>query len=271
MTFSERVAADPFGFFAAFFVWIPVAVWVVSVVGWMVSGDLEALGGIVAIGVAIGLGVLTAAPPDPRLSPLFFGVTVLTVVMYPFVRTAAHKHAHAKIDIEQIDRHAETLRRKPNDLGAMFRLAELLYKRGLPAQAIALGEKALTGMPANLFRPEHTALSAWKAQATSPGLFRPVACLRCHEPNPPGNLNCASCGYPYVVELAKGRLLGPNTAKQLVAVWIAIVIALVGLPSAAKVAEKSPAMAVVLMAVQVTAGCAILLRSFLRGGHRETA
>lgn len=271
MTFAERFASHPLAAIAACIVWVPLAVWFVSIIGWMVAGEVEALFGVAAIGVGVGLGVVAAFPPDPALSPLIFAAVVVTTVLFPFARAAMNQRALVAIDIEQMEKFAEALRMKPDNVGAMIKLAELLYKRGFPAQAIALADKALPAMPPNLFRPEHNMVSAWKMVVQDPKLFRPVPCLRCHHPNEPGQLNCENCGYPTVLEMAKGKWLSSGTAKQLIAVWIGILIVVVGLPASAKFSQQSPALAVGLIVLQLAVGIYVVLRTFLQGGQNEAA
>lgn len=271
MTFIDRFSADPIGAFSACFVWIPLAVWIISLIGWMVTGDMEILYGVAGIGAGIGLGLATAFPPDKSLSPLILIAVIVTTVLFPFARAAMNRRALVAIDIEQMEKFGEALRLKPDNVGAMIKLAELLYKRGFPAQAIALAEKALVAMPPSLFRPEHNMVSAWKMVVTDPALFRPVPCLHCGEPTPPGELNCPHCGYPTVLEMAKGKWVPHGTGMQLIAVWIGALIVFVGLPATAKLSQTSLALGLALMVLQVAFGVWILLKTFLRSGQNEAA
>lgn len=269
MNFAERFASHPLSAVSACIVWIPLAVWIVSVIGWMVTGEVEPLFGFVTLIVGLGLGIVTAFPPDPALSPFIFVAVIVTTVLFPFVRAAVNRHALAAIDIEQMEKYAEALRMKPDNVGAMVKLAELLYKRGFPGQAIALAEKALPSMPPNLFRPEHNMVSAWKMMATSPDMFRPVPCLRCHNPTPPGQLQCSHCGYETVLEMAKGRWLSKGIASQLMAVWVGILIVVVGLPLSVRLTKDFPVLALVLIAFQLAIGVFVVLKTFLKGGRHE--
>ena len=271
MNFKEHVAADPLGAFSAVFVWVPIAVWVISMVHWMVTAEIETPFGLVAIGVAIGLGVVTASPPAPWLSPLIFTAVMVTVVVFPFVRTAVNRHALAAIDIEQLEKHYEALRMRPDNAGAMIKMAELLYIRGFPAYAVAIGERALVNLPVNLFRAEHQMVSAWKMQGASAPKGRLFPCLHCGFGNDPSEINCQQCGYPYVVEMAKGKWLGTGSGRKLIAVWIGLVIAFVGIPASASLAQRSPVLALTVIALQIVAAAVVVYQVFLKGGKNENA
>lgn len=270
MDFKERLAADPLGAVAACCIWIPIAAWVVTMIGWLITGEVETLTGICAIGLGLGMGIVAAFPPHPSLSPFLLLAAVATVVFTPLVRASYNRRALAAIDIEQLEKHYEALRLKPDNYGAMIKVAEMLFLRGLPGQAIALGDRALKALPANLFRAEHQMVNAWRLRSQDPNLFKPVACLRCGTLNQPGDLECAQCSFPHVIEMARGKWLGKGTVGQLIAVWVGLVLAFVGIPASAMLASRSLVLSVVLIIACVAIGLWFLLHTFL-GGAREAA
>ena len=196
MNLQDRLASDPLGAACGCFVWIPIAVWIISMVHWMISGEVETLFGLITIGVAIGLGMVAVNPPGPSLSPLIFCAVCATVLFFPLARLAMNRHALASIDIEQLEKYYAALLARPDNAGALIRLAELLYIRGFPSNAIALGEKALVALPANLFRAEHKMVNAWKFQVSGRNSFAATTCLNCGHSNNPIDLHCQNCAAP---------------------------------------------------------------------------
>ncbi|MBS1722237.1 MAG: zinc ribbon domain-containing protein [Armatimonadetes bacterium] len=254
------------------FIWIPIAVWVVSMIGWIVAGEVETIYGVAAIGCSVGMGLVAAFPPFPALSPALFVLAVAMVVFYPFVRAAANRRALATIEIEQLSKFYDMLQEKPDNWPVMLRLAEILYRRGLPGPALALADRALASMPQTLFRSEHNMVATWRLEVGQAGdLGRPLACLHCGAPNPPGGIHCQKCGAPYLIDLARGRWLGKNTAQQVVVAWIGLGIAFVGIPLAARTSTASPMLAIALIVLQVALGGLLVYKAYIAGGAHEAA
>ncbi len=259
--FAERVASNPLGFMSGCLVWIPVSIWVLSMVWWTIQGDVETGFGLLSIGVGITLGVLTVAPPVPSLSPLLFLLVVLTVIMFPFVRAQLTKHALAQIDIEEVESAYSQLQQRPDNLGAAMKLARVLHTRGMVGPAIAVAENALSGANPGLFREELRMVSVWKNHLRSSDPIQPLPCLRCGNENAPGTCFCASCGAPYLLDHAKGKWVGSGTATRLIASWLAAVLILAGIPMTA--AALPPLPSVLLIVAEITLGVFVLVRAFI--------
>ena len=99
MPFQERVAADPISFVLAGLVWVVIAFWIFSMIGWMVQGEVDGGFGILACSVALVLGVLTTAPPAKGLPPYLFSAAVGTVIPYPLVRPYLNRPALDQLDV----------------------------------------------------------------------------------------------------------------------------------------------------------------------------
>ena len=265
MNFQERLASDPLGAICGCVIWIPIAVWTISIIHWMVSSEIEVLFGVLALGSAIGLGVLTVNPPHPGLSPLILMAVVVTVVFFPLARTAINRSALAAIDIEQMDKYYEAFLQRPDNAGAQIRLAELLYIRGMRANAIALGERALLKLPISHFRSEHQMVGSWKLQSNAMSMKPVTRCVNCGFENDPADLRCVKCGSAHIMDLARGKWFGVGAGKKLIAVWIGLMSAFVGIPLAAQFAQKSSGLALLAIVAQVIVGIVLVVTAFSKG------
>jgi hypothetical protein len=90
-------------------VWIPIAVWIVSLLNWSIVGDIDGLSGFFGICTALALGVLTFRPPVPGLEPYTFGAVLLTVILYPIVRAGMNKKQLSGLDVSGIEQGYQLL------------------------------------------------------------------------------------------------------------------------------------------------------------------
>lgn len=211
-------------------IWLPLAIWILSLVQWTIQGEVDGLTGFLGIATAALMGYFCFTPPHPILPPVLFGVAVVAVLFYPLIRSQMDRRAMIAIDIGQIERAYEQIRERPDNVGARLKLARLLYPRGLGGHCIAIAEQAVAGMPRDMFEEEFRQIDNWKSQLGNPTRFRSVPCLECGIPNEPGNIYCKKCKAPYLLHHAKGKFLGPNLARRAVAVLGVIVMLLVGIP-----------------------------------------
>jgi hypothetical protein len=211
-------------------VWIPVAIWTVSLIQWMITQDVDGLSGFFGVCLGIVLAILTFKPPEPIWSPICFAVVCLTVLLFPVVRAGIDKRALISIDLDTLAKAYRTLEERPDNLGARMKVARLVYNRGLNSHAVGLAERALKGLPESLFTDEYKLLATWRL-AGGPGGIRPqmLPCLECGLPNPPGELHCARCGAPFLLHHARGNWLGPNLARKVVSFWAGSMLVFAGL------------------------------------------
>jgi ribosomal protein L40E len=170
---------------------------------------------------------------------------VFTIALFVPIRNALANHELVAIDMEAIDRAYKQLEDRPNNVGAKFKIAKLVYKRGLHGHAIAVADDALKGMPEDTFGEEHKLVGQWKRQEHDEGSFEPVPCKECGAYNPPGEVFCRRCNAPFLLDHVKGRWFGRDTARKLTAVWIALMGLFVGLP----VAAALPVVAAVILMI----------------------
>lgn len=228
---------------------------------WMILGEIDALFGISSIFLALGLGYVTIKPPVAWLSPVCFFAVILLVIAFPILQRTLQARELAKIDIEKIEDLCENLALRPDNLSAKFRLAEVLWHRGIHAHAVGLAESILPQMNPNLFRSEHQAVSQWRRQLGGSFVPRPVKCLECGHFNPPGDHTCAKCRAPYLLLYARTAWLGPSIGRRILGTWIIAVVVIVGIPSTASLGLPTP-VTVSLVIAEMALGLVILLGSF---------
>jgi hypothetical protein len=242
---------------------VPVVVWTISVVHWMIMGEMDFLFGVTAILCSMLLGMVALWPAEPIYAPMALAGLVALMVVFPIVRRQLDRRALVMIDVEQIEGAYAMLAEKPDNASAMFRLAERLYERGLVGHAIGIGEKALQNMPQSLFPQENRAIQLWKRAAAGP--HRPLPCLECGRHNGTDSTHCEGCGAPYLAAYARGKWLGPKLAMRLVAAWVAAMVALVGIPVVAT-SIADPVMAFALVALQTALAAGLLWKAFVYKG-----
>lgn len=233
-------------------VWIPIAIWVMSLVGWTIQGDVDFLTGIVGVAMGIVLGVLTMNPPRKELSPLLFTAVLLTVVFFPLVRAALNKRALDRLDVEAMENVYTALRLRPDNHALRFKLARLIYVKGLRGHAFVIAKEALKHMPASMFIEEHRVVNSWSRVPPQPDLMRPLPCIECGTMNAAGNLFCTRCFSPFLMDHSKGRWIGKGHARKLMAVWAAVMAGLVGVPFASALLAPVPAIVVIILLLAAT-------------------
>ncbi len=242
-------------------VWIPVAIWVVMLVNWMIVGEIDGLMGVIGIGFMITLALMAVSPPAPGMGPFFLGAAILTLIATPITRFSMDRRALNSIDIETIERAYEMLRQRPDNYAAKLRLARALYNKGLIAHAVAIGEAALQPAPDIAFSEEKYMLKRWKGQLTM--VQNPttnIRCINCGEFNEPGQIMCKKCGHAFLLSYAKGQFMKPSIARKLVACWLFAMMAMIGIPLS--VTTLSPAGAIATILLLFACGTYFVVRAF---------
>lgn len=238
---------------------VPLAVWAIAVMHWMIMGEMDFLFGAVAILCAVLLGFVVMSPSDPIYSPIAFAGIILLMIVFPIVKRQLDRRELVAIDVEQIEAAYQMLAEKPDNASAMFKLAERLYHRGLVAHAVGIGERALSNMPQSLFPEENRAVNKWK-HAVKP-TTQTLPCLDCGHQNGVASLYCEGCGAAYLATYARGRWLGSAMAMRLIAAWVAAIVALVGLPFTLKSIDQI-VMVVALCVLQLALAGLLVWRAF---------
>ncbi|MBX7135301.1 MAG: tetratricopeptide repeat protein [Fimbriimonadaceae bacterium] len=253
MNFLDRVGSHPEVFILGCLVWVPVAIWAISLIGWAVQGDIDAITLVIGLGAVFCLGYFTTRPPDPRLAPVFFCVVAGSIVVFPFVRRAMNRHALTALDTEAAARAYEVLRQSPQNIGARMKLARVLFHKGLTGHAVALAETTLKGLPRTTFRDDFMEMERWRGQVKN--AVREFSCLNCGTMNSAGEVYCQRCRAPLMLDLIRGSWARTGVGRKFVAAWILGILVFVGIPSSAMLG--STGLAVALIAGQVVLGALV--------------
>ena len=224
--------------------WLPLAVWILACVQWTIGGDIDPITGIAGVFVAIGLGYEAINPPVPQLAPLTVVAVFVTVLMFPFVRSAMDKRALRSVDIEALEKAYQALGVRPDNVIAKFRIAKLLFDLGICGHALRIGESLVPVMPQRFFSEELRTVRRWQSMQLEARFFSPVHCAECHTLNDAGMIFCQKCGSAFLLDFAKGRVVGKRLGKKLISTWISLVAVLIGIP-AARALPPGPCVAVV--------------------------
>lgn len=233
-------------------VWVPIAIWMVSLVHWTIQGELDLVVLVAAFFALVALGYATMNPPDPTWAPVLFGLVLGSILIFPIVRSAFSRRALEALEVERAEQAYATLRLSPNDLGARMKLARVLFAKGFVGEAVKVAEPALEGLPRRLIADEIREFEAWRYQAKDPALFRGTACLNCRTMNAPGEIYCSKCGAAFLLDALRGPFSRGGLGRKLIAAWALAVLLFIGIPAAARL--TGPGQAVTLVALQVVIG-----------------
>jgi ribosomal protein L40E len=217
-------------------------------VHWMIQGDVDFGFGIVSIVVAGLLGAVMLNPPNGLtwISPLIAVALAFSVFAFVPLRQALEGRELVAIELDQLDRAYKQLDERPGNLGARFKIAKLVHRRGFYGHAMAIAEDALKQMPEEFFQEEHKVVATWKRTELEPGDLRGLGCVECGFSNPPGEIYCKRCGSKYLLDQAKGKWIGRTLGRKILASWVALMGVFVGIPITALALPLVPAIIGVL-------------------------
>lgn len=245
-------------------VWIPLAFWIVGLTHWMIQGDVEFWWGVAGIAIGVGLGVVTMFPSHPMMGYFTFSAVVVTVLFVQPLRSALNRRALDAVDIDAAEDAYHMLIHRPDNRIARFKLAKLLYQRGMRASAIAFAQQALAGVTGGAYEEEARTLATWLRFAQrGRDLETSLLCLDCGAENSVNELHCRNCGASYLIDHLRGRWIGRRLARRLISGWIAVMLLVVGVPFALLSLPKAAA-AALICGIVVLVSVALILG--LRGG-----
>lgn len=220
---------------------IVIGTTVVLVMHRMIAGDLRTEAGILAIGVAIFLMFVSIKPPHPAVPGVALVVVITLVAFFPFALTMLEKAEMHAIDTELLDKAYAALRARPDNTAAKLQIAKMLHDQGLREHAIAVAGSALGSLSTevdpvhnrsirDLFYNEAILLRRWhQEQAMEPKRLPPfVKCPACGKDNAVGDLLCAGCGRPYLLDAVSQTDSGGKIMSKLVIAWAAVAAFFVG-------------------------------------------
>ena len=246
--------------------WIPLAGWILACVHWTIGGDLDPITGFIGIGVAVGLGYEAINPPVPQLAPLTVVAVFVTVIFFPFVKAATEKRQLRNIEIENLEKAYQSLSLRPDNIIAKFRIAKILFELGMCGHAVRIGESLAPNMPQRFFSDELRLLRRWQMTHLDARLFAPISCAECYTSNEAGLIFCRQCGAPFLIDFAKGRVVGSRLGKKLVSSWIALVAVLVGIPIAKSTLSSASSAAVIVAMMGLSLSFVLLAFRDTSGG-----
>lgn len=215
---------------SAFILLIPVGIWVVLIISWMIDGTIDGLSGAIGLGtmfVALGAAFyLQNATLNIGLAVLM-GITVLSM---PFIRSGYAKKQSDDLEVEQMQRAYQQLGPNRDNFGARWRIATTLYNNGYPGPALALATQTLDMVPASGFQDERATLKRWKQSVSSTELEQPLTCLACKAQNPAGELYCTKCGSPIMLLVVQTKLEQSGQFQKFAAIWLSALLLLVVIP-----------------------------------------
>ncbi|RYG35038.1 hypothetical protein EON81_13865 [bacterium] len=250
-------------FFLGCLIWLPITVWVISLVQWMIAGETDVITGIPGIFVALGMGAVAITTNEMHLRAGLFVAVLLMVCMYPSVRQAMIGRELKAIDLDALKSSYQALEAKPDNAVAKLALAKKAYALGYLASAIGIAEEALNQLPKGVFEGDAKMVKRWKEYAQrDPRAATPPPCPKCGQTNPASFTHCGRCGSAFLLERSKLRF-GPSAqGRKLLSAWIAMVAALVGVPAASGL---PPALAIVTIIALVALVIAVLVYAFRSG------
>jgi len=237
--------------------WIPLAVWIVATVHWMIGGEIDVMTGFGSIFVAVGLGYEAMNPPVPQMAPMTVVAVTLTVIMFPFVRAAMNKRALRQIDIEELEKAYAALHGRPDNVLAKIQIAKILFGLGVCGHAMRVVENLMPHMPARFFTEEIRMLKRWHMMGLEAHYFQPITCVECQTSNQAGDVYCRQCGSPYLLDFVKGKVVGTRLGKKLMAAWISMIAVLIGIPAASAL-PPVPGVLAVLSVLTLASGMVYL-------------
>lgn len=228
MDIRERIYEHTGSFLAGWAAWLPLCIWIIALVNWMIIGEIDVLFGLAGIGAGLLLGFLAIIPPAPIYSYVALIIISGTVMTFPLARSALNRRQLKAVDLETLERAYHALTLRPDNTAAKFKIARLVYDMGYPGHAIRIAEGCMANAPQSFFMEEHRLLAHWRRLQLTSKAFEPLPCVECHLPNQPGNIKCAACGAPFLLQRAQGKILPGSMGKRLLIAWIVMVGALAG-------------------------------------------
>lgn len=231
MGIKERIFEHPLAALTGCITWAPIAVMIFAMISWAIQGDVEPMLSFLGVILCFGMGYVALVPPNDAYPPIICGICWLTVLGYPVARAVMDRYMLAQVDVEAVERVYTALGQRPLNPALRFRLAKLLYARGLVQEALAIAESVIQAMPRQFYRDEHLEIQRWGMQLRGPRQAT-FSCMNCHAENARGEIFCQTCGEPLMLGRAQGRWVGKKFMQQMLTIWVAIVTLILIIPFA---------------------------------------
>lgn len=253
MTIAQTL--DPITLGTGCLLWVPLAIWIVALTGWMISGEIDPLFGLAGIVLAFMMGYWGVNPPSPVVPPLLLVCATATIILFPMAQFAMNKSQLKEIDVEAVERAYEVLAMRRDNTGAKLRLAKSLYNLGYVKHAIAIADASLRNEDRKVFREEFIQLESWRnrAQSSKAPEIQPIVCVHCHLSNQGVALFCDRCGSNLLADYVRGKWLNPGLKSKVLLIWIVLVSGSVAAPALGTSLPPAAAIAAIAALVLVIA------------------
>ncbi len=260
---GDQIRTNPYTFLAGCVSVIPVAIWVISMINWMIMGEVDGIFGTLAITVAIILGFFTIVPPRPDLGPLFLVGIVAMICMWPVLKASADLRLNHIAKLDELDRAYERLGLGRRDPGAIFKLAAACYSLKMRGPAIVMAEEVLPKLDVKYFADQHSMYREWKTVPPVPGMFSPTKCPACRLANGPGIPFCPHCGEPQYLTIAEKGWKPNSFTFKILGAWVAGTSVLIVIPVIGSSSWPVPLKLGLILVLVAAAGYA-LVRAFVK-------
>lgn len=226
--FVDKVSSNPLAATFSCLILIPAAILVVSLVHWMVAGEIDFLTGICGLFMTLVMVVFTNRPPADWVSPVIFFGMIGVVIGIPLWRKFVDLKFLTDIDIERLERAYKSLDQHPGEAMRQFAIAKILFDMNLCGHAVGVARIAVANYPKIALTTEEHELRRWEATI----LNKPqelLNCLSCGTKGEFDKLYCQKCGSPYV--LYHFKLPQKNgTSNQVILMWAFMFFAILMIP-----------------------------------------
>ena len=241
--------------------WLLICGYCVFLVQWTIGGDIDLVTGILGIALYMGCGISVFAPPAPGIAPVCAIAVLASGPMFPVIRWAMHRRDKKGVEIEAIKIAYEGFIFRPDNPTAKIKLARHLWNLGIHGHAYRIAESAIPGLPRQYFPDEHRMFGAWQMRPPAASSFDPIACAECGHANHAGNIHCAACGAKFLLLRVQGRSLPSAFGRRLLGGWLAMLLAIVGIPYASKLGGTAAIALIVAIVVAAIGALALAFRS----------
>lgn len=215
-----------------------------SIIKMMLDRQLGFLSGITAFAALIACLAITVTSRNLAVSAAVLIALVSLMAFFPFAEDQIERIHLRGIDVDQLDKAYESVSQNPQNIPARFRLAEGVYRHGLAAHAIAIGDETLQLLDTmrdplknmsmrDAYRSEEAMIKQWKRAGVPANAQRLLSCPRCGKENPFGSIACVSCRGPYLLDIAQKGDLRTKIMPRLVMGWALVGLLIAGIAGAA--------------------------------------
>jgi len=232
LSLLAETTRNPMAFFGCFMIF-PLSWWVLVLVRWMISGEIDVIIGSMGCMVAVIAVFIASSTQIPWIPPLVFVSMVGMGIMFPTIRRKITNMELRAIDVDRLLGYLNSVSQRPDLIPARMEAARLLWDLGFHQQCVEIA-RPVTAITNDAFVADQREFAIWQAKlAVHPS--RELHCLNCGAKTDPGNVHCPRCFEVYLVRYLKGGV-DATQAGKLIAGWALVAGLFVLIPSIAAAA-----------------------------------